>query len=95
MNIADLIRSGQGTILDVRSGMEFTGGHAKGAVNIPLQDIEARFAEIQQLKTPLILCCASGIRSGEAFRYLSEQNIECYNAGSWRDVTHHQFLDTK
>jgi rhodanese-related sulfurtransferase len=38
------------------------------------------------LNAPLILCCASGNRSGQAQHFLSELGIECYNGGSWLDV---------
>jgi rhodanese-related sulfurtransferase len=46
--------------------------------------------EIKALQTPLILCCASGGRSGQATAYLSSLGIECVNAGSWLDVNYLQ-----
>jgi rhodanese-related sulfurtransferase len=89
-HLATLIQNGQGTIVDVRSFGEFMGGHPVGALNIPLHEIPSRVEEIKALKSPLILCCASGNRSGEAQRYLSAQGIECYNGGSWLDVNYWQ-----
>lgn len=86
MNIEEMILDKSGTIVDVRTPEEFMGGHVVGSLNIPLQEIPDRMNELKSLKTPLILCCASGGRSGNAQRYLSQLGIECYNAGSWLDV---------
>jgi rhodanese-related sulfurtransferase len=36
------------------------------------------------------LCCASGNRSGQATRILSEQGFECCNGGTWLDVNYYQ-----
>jgi phage shock protein E len=74
------------TIIDVRTPMEFMGGHVVGSINIPLDEIETRFEEIQALPAPVILCCASGNRSGMATNYLQSRGIECSNGGSWFDV---------
>ena len=90
MNVATIIKEKQGTIVDVRTAEEFRGGNAKGSINIPLQEIEKRMDELKALKQPLVLCCASGGRSGNATQYLSQQGIECYNGGSWLDVNFYQ-----
>jgi phage shock protein E len=90
MNVEDLIRENKATIVDVRTPGEFLGGHVAGSMNIPLQDIQARLADLKTLVGPLILCCASGGRSGQATYFLSQQGIECYNGGSWLDVNYYQ-----
>lgn len=90
MNVATIIKEKQGTIVDVRTAEEFRGGNAKGSINIPLQEIEKRIDELKALKQPLVLCCASGGRSGNATQFLSKQGIECYNGGSWLDVNYYQ-----
>ncbi|TSJ42340.1 rhodanese-like domain-containing protein [Fluviicola chungangensis] len=90
MNIEQLIKEGQGTIVDVRTIAEFRGGNVANSINIPLQEIEHRLDEVKNLKQPLILCCASGGRSGQATRFLSHHGIECYNGGSWLDVNYFQ-----
>lgn len=76
------------TIIDVRTKGEFMGGHVAGSINIPLQEIEQRFSEIEQLQQPIILCCASGARSGQAAAYLQHKGIACKNGGSWLDVNY-------
>ena len=88
MDIKTLITEKKGTIVDVRTPGEFMGGHVVGSINIPLQELESRLDEIHSLHTPLILCCASGGRSGVAHAMLSAQGIDCHNAGSWLTVNH-------
>ena len=89
MNIEQIIKEKRGTIVDVRTADEFRGGNVVGSINMPLQEIDRRLSEIKTLKSPLILCCASGNRSGQAQRYLAQQGIECYNGGSWLDVNYY------
>lgn len=84
-NIEKLIKSGKATIVDVRSPSEFMGGHVVGSINIPLQEIPKRLVEIKKMKN-IVLCCASGNRSGQAAQFLKQNEIECENAGSWMDV---------
>lgn len=76
------------TIIDVRSYGEFMGGHVAGSINIPLQEIQQRVDEIKSLPQPIILCCASGNRSGQAMMFLRNQGIDCENGGSWLSVNH-------
>ncbi len=90
MTIENIVKTKQGTIVDVRTPGEFMGGHVVGSINIPLQEIEKRWDEIKSLKQPLVLCCASGGRSGQATQYLLQQGIECMNGGSWLDVNYYQ-----
>lgn len=70
-------------IVDVRTPMEFQGGHPKGAINIPLDKLPHKINEIKRWNKPVILCCASGMRSGQARAFLSQHGVEAYNAGSW------------
>lgn len=76
------------TIVDVRSRGEFMGGNVAGSINIPLDEVMDRLEEIKALKEPIILCCASGGRSGQATSYLKSQGIECENGGGWLDVNY-------
>jgi rhodanese-related sulfurtransferase len=92
MNIEQLIKEKKGTILDVRTPSEFQGGNAVGSVNIPLQEIQSRIEEVKSLEQPLVLCCASGGRSGQATYFLSQLGIDCVNAGSWLDVNYIQSM---
>lgn len=78
----------KGTIIDVRTPAEFMGGNVAGSVNIPLQEIRNRLDEIKEMQEPLILCCASGNRSGQAAAFLKSEGIACENGGSWMDVNY-------
>lgn len=88
MNIEELVRSGQATIVDVRSTMEYMGGHVAGSKNIPLDELDRRIDEVKSLAGPLVLVCASGGRSGMAQQMLSSQGVECYNGGGWLSVNY-------
>ncbi len=76
------------TIVDVRTPSEFMGGHVAGSINIPLQEIQTRIEEITNMVQPIVLCCASGNRSGQATVYLKSLGIDCENGGSWMDVNY-------
>ncbi len=86
--IDELLKSGSYTIVDVRTPAEFMGGNVVGSINIPVQEIEYRFEELSTLTYPLILCCASGGRSGMAMQYLRSKGIDCHNAGGWMEVNY-------
>lgn len=92
MDLKELITQKSASIIDVRSPEEFMGGHVEGSLNIPLHELNDRLEEIKQIGKPLVLCCASGNRSGMATNFLSQQGLECYNGGSWLDVNYYQSL---
>lgn len=89
MNTETIIAEKKGTIVDVRTPEEFMGGNVVGSVNVPLQEIPSRMDELKGMNQPLVLCCASGGRSGSAQRFLARQGIECVNGGSWMDVNYY------
>lgn len=70
------------TLIDVRTPEEFATERAPNSVNIPLHQLEIRLTEIKAMKN-IILCCASGHRSGIAELILKKNNIDCRNGGSW------------
>lgn len=73
-------------VIDVRTPGEFAAGHAKGSVNIPLDEIE-RGAKKLDRSRPVIAVCASGTRSGIACRKLQGMGFtEVLNGGSWRHL---------
>lgn len=69
------------TVVDVRSPEEFRSGAYPGAVNIPLGSLPARLGEIPR-ERPVVLYCASGMRSGSAARVLRQAGFaDVVNAG--------------
>lgn len=85
LDLSDALAKGA-TIVDVRSAGEFQGGNVAGSINIPLNTVENELARFNELKKPIILCCASGNRSGQATRFLESKGIECINGGGWMSV---------
>lgn len=73
-------------VMDVRTPSEFKNGHVQGSRNIPLQEIQKRKNEILNWGKPVIVCCASGARSGQANSVLQGAGVECINGGSWTKV---------
>ena len=57
-------------LVDVRTPQEYARGALPGAINVPLQSL---LVDIQQLEKdkPIILYCASGMRSQQAAQALS------------------------
>ena len=74
------------TIVDVRTPAEFMGGHVKGSINIPLQELPERVNEVKAMSQPIQFCCASGNRSGQATNFMKSMGVECSNGGSWLSV---------
>lgn len=81
--LAEKLASGA-TVLDVRSVAEFRAGAHGRALNIPIQELRSRLAEVPR-GAPVVVYCASGIRSGQAARILARAGFaDVVNAGSLR-----------
>lgn len=82
----DLGNLAEAVIVDVRSPAEFASGNVPGSINIPVQALQARLAELDR-SGRIITCCASGLRSGVAKRLLEASGFgSVVNGGSWLDV---------
>jgi len=74
-------------ILDVRTPEEFAGGHYPGAINIPVDQLPARIAELKEMQKPILAYCRSGARSGMAVAMLRQSGItNAVNAGGLEDL---------
>jgi phage shock protein E len=62
-------------LLDVRSGFEFAANGLEGAINIPVDELPARAAELDPNR-PVVVYCLSGHRSAEAGRILTGAGFE-------------------
>lgn len=67
---------GGARLVDVRTPGEFAGGHIEGAVNVPLQELDARLGEVGEKARPVVLYCASGMRSASAARLLKRAGFQ-------------------
>ena len=73
-------------ILDVRTPEEFKEGHIKDAKNIALNNLNGKIAEIKKWNKPIITCCRSGMRSGQATSILKQNGIQSINGGGWTSL---------
>jgi phage shock protein E len=82
---AALINDGA-MIVDVRTPQEYRLGNIRGSVNIPLDQLKGNLKKIKKDK-PVIVCCASGMRSASAKGVLTSNGYtEVYNAGPWHKL---------
>ena len=81
---AVLPQDGSVTLLDTRTAVEYSRGHAEGFVNIPVDELRDHISELDSTK-PIYVMCQSGLRSYIATRILSGYGFDCYNfAGGYR-----------
>ncbi|WP_309711870.1 rhodanese-like domain-containing protein [Armatimonas sp.] len=60
---ANLGRGEHFQLIDVRSPQEYAEGHVPGAMNLPMDQAEARLEDLQH-HDPIVLICQSGRRAG-------------------------------
>ena len=86
MDLTDLVRNRKTSIVDVRTSEEFSNSKVEGSVNIPLNLVPENIKTLKKMQ-PLVLCCAAGVRSGQAMEFLKFNGLnQVYNGGSWQDV---------
>ena len=66
--------------LDVRTDGEYLDGHIPNSIHIPLQEIQSRISEIEQIKDKkIIVYCRSGARSSMASKTLLKEGFDVSN----------------
>ena len=79
-----LPRDGSITLLDTRTPMEYSMGHAEGFINIPVDELREHIDKLDKSK-PVYVICQSGLRSYIASRILMGNGFDAYNfAGGFR-----------
>jgi len=87
-----LMNREKAVVVDVCSPQEYAQAHIAGARSIPLGELEAKLPGVVKNKAvPVIMVCASGVRSGRAVaiaRKLGYENARSLGGGlkSWRDA---------
>lgn len=71
-------------IIDVRTEEEYSAYHIPDTIHIPLNKLDEHVRDLQDSARPIITCCASGIRSSKAAKFLNLHNIEAINGGGWK-----------
>ena len=85
----------KGVVIDVCGADEFAQGHIKGAVNVPLGELEARLDKaVKNKSTPVIMVCAAGARSKRAqaiAQKLGYEKVHSLNGGlkAWKATMLH------
>ena len=83
VDYVQLVKEGA-IILDVRTSGEFSTGHIKGSINIPVNSLSSNLSKLKDKNKPIITCCASGMRSASAKSILQANGFpNVYNGGSW------------
>ncbi len=72
-------------VIDVRTPSEFLSGHCNSAKNIPVQELQGRLSELGDKNQPIVVYCASGMRSAMAAKILTQAGFtDVINAGTAR-----------
>ena len=75
-----LINREDAIVIDVREADEFAAGHLPDARNIPGSKLAERISEIEKYKDkPVIVCCATGMRSNKACAELKKNGFSRIN----------------
>ncbi len=87
-----LINREKAVVIDVCDPAEYAAGHVAGAKSIPLAELEAKLPGVVKNKAlPVILVCASGMRSARAVgiaKKLGYEHAHSLGGGlkAWRDA---------
>jgi len=83
LNVNDAVRlmnDDDVVVLDVRESSEYSAGHIRDSIHIPIGALSKRVNELEKYKNKKILAyCRSGNRSNTACRTLSKQGFENVN----------------
>lgn len=86
----DAIVAGGAKVIDVRTPLEFAGGHIAGAVNIPVDKIRANPTEYLTDDNVIFVCEAGGRSAMAAYLARQHDRDQIFNLnggmGSWREA---------
>ncbi len=87
-----LINREKGVLIDVAEPDEYAAGHAGGARNIPLGQLEGHKSLPTNKTLPLLLMCPSGARAGRAAALLRKTGYEqamvvAGGTAGWREAS--------
>ena len=87
-----LINRERAVMIDVRDATEYAAGHATGARNVPLDQLEQKLpATVKNKSLPVLLMCATGARAQRALataKKLGYEQAQVVGGGlkSWKDA---------
>lgn len=72
-----MLETENAVLVDVRTPREYVGGHIKGAVSLPLDDVATKASKMLPDKDAgVIVYCLSGARSGRVARMLARMGYQ-------------------
>ncbi|PIF43982.1 rhodanese-like domain-containing protein [Chryseobacterium sp. 52] len=83
-DIREVVNSSDVTLVDVRIPEQYEAGTAKGAVNIPLAEIQSNINSLKGKK--VVVFCNKGIQADQAMEILKKNGVEAYDGTSWKNV---------
>ena len=72
-------------VVDVRTPKEFSAGHMKNSVNIPLNQLKNKLDDLDSERS-IITVCAMGSRAEAAKKILTSAGFDAYNGGAWKNL---------
>ena len=75
VELAQLLKQGQVVPVDTREAAAYSRAHIPSAVNLPLEEIESRLAELHMLPGEPVLYCRSGDKSRELSEKLTSNGM--------------------
>ncbi|HCY61393.1 MAG TPA: sulfurtransferase [Oxalobacteraceae bacterium] len=77
LQATQMINQGKTVVLDVRSAEDFSAGHIRGAVNIPLANLPQRLGELEKSRSKnIIVVCQAGVTSAKASAQLDKAGFK-------------------
>jgi thioredoxin 1 len=73
--LVQLLQAGRVSVVDTREAPVFNRAHLPTAINLPLEEIETRLAELHMLPATPVLYCRSGDRTKDLAAKLAEQGL--------------------
>jgi rhodanese-related sulfurtransferase len=73
--LANMQARGSAQLIDICSPTEYASGHVPGAINIPMEQIGARIADLR-VGSPVVLICKSGQRASATAELLKANRTE-------------------
>jgi thioredoxin 1/putative thioredoxin len=73
--LAALLQQGKVTPVDTREAAVYGRVHLPGAINMPLDGIEGRLAELHMLPSPAVLYCRTGEQTKEMAEKLAQAGV--------------------
>lgn len=83
-DIKEMVNSSDVTLVDVRIPEQYEAGTAKGAVNIPLAEIQNNIGSLKGKK--VVVFCNKGIQADQAMEILKKNGVDAYDGTSWKNV---------